>query len=207
MSTSRENSAIAKLLFGETRRSLLGIFYGSPDQSFYLRQIIRMTGAGQGAVQRELELLTGAGIIIRSRVGNHVFFRVNSRNPIFNELRGLIIKTIGLADVLRSSLEPIANNIRFAFVYGSFAEGRDTASSDIDVTVIGSVTFGEVIQALRSAQEILGREINPTVYPVSEFVMKVSKSNSFLRRVFSREKIFLIGDEDELTRLAGEPLA
>lgn len=207
MSTIRNSSTLAKTLFGETRRAVLAILYGRPDQSFYLRQIIRMIGAGQGAVQRELELLTRAGIIMRSRVGNQVFFKANPRCPIFNELRGIIIKTSGLADVLRSSLDPIASNIRFAFVYGSFAEGSDTAASDIDVMVIGSVTFGEVVQALRSAQETLGREINPTVYPVSEFVMKVSKSNNFLNRVLSGEKIFLIGEEDVLARLAREPLA
>ncbi|MHB9027374.1 MAG: nucleotidyltransferase domain-containing protein [Candidatus Latescibacterota bacterium] len=205
MSTSDDKNSLANTLFGETRLAVLTLLYGRPDRLLYLRQIVRMTGAGQGAVQRELKLLSDAGIIERSRTGNHVFFRANSRCPIFDELRGIIIKTAGLADVLRDALDPIAGNIRSAFVYGSYADGRDTPASDIDVMVIGNVSFGEVVRTLQSAQEILSREINPSVYPEGEFIRKVSDRNAFLERVLDGGKIFLIGDEDELGRLAQEP--
>lgn len=206
MSTIRNSSTLAKVLFGQTRRAVLAILYGRPDQSFYLRQIVRMVGAGQGGVQRELKLLSEAGVIERSRVGNQVFFQANPRCPIFNELRGLIIKTTGLADVLCAALDPIECTIRTAFVYGSFADGRDTVASDVDVMVIGDVPFGEVIQALQTAQVTLGREINPTVYPEREFIKKASDKNNFIGRILSGKKIFLIGDEDELARLAPKPL-
>lgn len=185
---------------------VLSLLYGRPDQTFYLRQIIRMTGSGQGAVQRELGMLAEAGIIVRSRVGNHVFFQANSRCPVFSELRGLIMKTAGLADILREALKPLTYVIRAAFIYGSFADGRDTASSDVDVMIIGDIPFGTVLQALNPAQEKLGREINPNVYPVSEFSRKMSEDNSFIERVLTRKKIFLFGDEDEFGRLARESL-
>jgi len=206
MSTINNNSSLTKTLFGETRRAVLAILYGHPDQSFYLRQIVRMVGAGQGGVQRELKVLADSGIIERSRVGNQVFFQANPRCPIFNELRGLIIKTTGLADVLRNMLKPLERRIHTAFIYGSFAGGRDTKASDVDVMVIGDVTFGEVIQALQTAQETLGREINSTVYPKHEFIKKASDKGNFIGRVLSGKKIFLIGDENELARLAPKPL-
>jgi predicted nucleotidyltransferase len=166
-----------------------------------------VVGAGQGGVQRELKVFADAGIIERSRVGNQVFFQANPRCPIFNELRGLIIKTTGLADVLRNMLKPLERRIHTAFIYGSFAEGRDTRASDVDVMVIGEVEFSEVTNALMPAQETLGREINPTVYPEREFVKKVSDKNNFFGRVLSGKKIFLVGDEDELARLVPKPMA
>lgn len=202
MSTIKDNISLAEMIFGETRLAVLSLLYGRPDQSFYVRQVIRITGAGQGAVQRELKLLSEAGIIERSKVGNQVFFRANQRCPIFGELRGIIIKTAGLADVLRAALNPVAKNIRTAFIYGSYAEGRDTAASDVDIMVIGGVSFGDVVQALNAAQEILNRELNPSVYPEREFIRKVSEKNAFMERVLAGGKIHLIGDEDELGRLA-----
>jgi len=193
---------LARALFGKTRRSLLAILYRDPNQSFYVRQIIRLIGSGHSSIQRELKQLSEAGILTRSHKGRDVYYQANLNCPIYEELRSLILKTSGLGDILRAALGPLDNCIKASFIYGSFTVGRDTASSDVDLMVIGDVTFGEVVQALQPAQETLGREINPTVYPPSEFVKKVSDKNNFLNRVLSGKKIFLIGDNNELARLA-----
>jgi predicted nucleotidyltransferase len=203
MGTSATHETIASALFGRTRRTVLGILYTHPGESFYLRQIVRAAGVGQGAVQRELRRLSGVGIIQREQRGRQVFYRANPACPAFDELHALMVKTAGLADVLKQALEPLADVIETAFVYGSVAGGRENARSDVDVMVIGEAAFGDVVEALRPAEEVLRREANPTVYPPGEFRAKVAAGHHFLTSVLDEARIFLLGDEDDLQRLAG----
>lgn len=139
--------------------ALLGLFFVRPEQSFYLRQVVRMAGIGLGAVQRELARWVEAGLLVRTRRGNQVYYRANTASPVFSELKGLAVKTAGLAEVLREALTGLADRIRVAFVHGSVARGEETVESDVDVVVVvvGAVTFSEVVAALHRAQEQLGR--------------------------------------------------
>jgi uncharacterized protein len=200
MSTSKES--LSTTLFGKARREVLSLLYGSSDQSFYLRQLARLTGLGIGALQRELEALSQAGIIERTPRGTHIFFKANAACPIFQELKGIVTKTIGIGEVLRKALEPLAGRVRWAFIHGSTAKGRETAASDVDMIIIGDATFEEIISALQEAQEKTGREINPSVYPVEEFLRKIKEGHHFLSAVMREPKTFLVGEEDELQRLA-----
>ena len=188
-------------LFGKTRRAVLALFYGHPDRSLYLREIVRMVGAGQGAVQRELAQLTTAGLVTRIQRGNQVFYQANPETPIFSELKSLIVKTDGVADVLRELLAELANKITVAFIHGSIARGQAKGGSDIDVVVVGDVDFSDLVMTLRPAQERLQREINPTVYSPAEFRKKLQTGHHFLTTIMGTPKIFLIGGERELTRL------
>jgi predicted nucleotidyltransferase len=162
---------------------------------------------GRGAVQRELENLVNAGLVIRRKQGNQVYYQANPQSAIFSELKSLMIKTAGVAEVLRESLTPLEERITTAFIYGSFAKGTETAYSDVDVLVIGDVKFSEVVDLLGSAQESLGREVNPSVYPAEEFVRKVSEGQHFVTSLIEEPKIFLIGDEDVFRRLVEKRLA
>jgi uncharacterized protein len=200
---------LSSLLFGKakTRRAILAILYGHTDESYYLRQIVRTTGFGLGPIQRELKQLTEAALIRRSESGHQVYFQANSASPVFKELKSLITKTVGVSDTIHNALAPLADRISLAFVYGSIARGEEKRQSDIDLLVVGSASFSEVVKTLRSAQETLGREINPTVYPVEEFRSKIAGGHYFIREVLSGEKIFVSGDEHDLKRLAGERLA
>ena len=126
---------------------------------------------------------------------------------MFEEIKGLVIKTAGVADVLRTALAPLGDRIRIAFVFGSVARGQQRAQSDVDLFIVGEVAFGEVVSSLADAQVRLQREINPTVYPPEEFSRKLSTGHHFLRNVLRREKVFLIGDQRELARLAEKRLA
>ncbi len=199
--TSGEHPSLVDSLFGETRKTMLALFYGHVDEPYYVRQIMKIVGAGIGIVHRELERLTNSGIINREKRGNQVYYTANKDCPIFEELRGLVVKTFGVADVLKTTLTPIAERIRVAFIYGSFAKGMENHKSDIDVMVIGNVKFTEVAVALHDAQEKLRREVSPTVYSVKEFKEKVAVKHHFLTSVLKAEKIFLIGSEHELARL------
>lgn len=194
-------------LFGQTRRTLLALLYGHADEAYYLRQIARATSLGLGAVQRELQQLSAAGIISRTVRGQHVYYQANPECPVFSELRSLVIKTVGVGDVLRSALAPLGDQIRVALIYGSFARGDERSGSDVDLLVVGKASFGEVAAALGAAQDTLSREVNPTVYSSSEFTAKLAAGHHFLTSVMRDKKIFLIGDQHELARLGSERLA
>lgn len=193
---------LAATLFGKTRRAILSLVFARPGEAFYLRQLMRAAGIGRGTVQREVEVLTRAGILRRIVRGRQVYYEANPECPVFPELRGLVVKTAGVADVLKGALAPLAERLRVAFVYGSVAHGAERSGSDIDLMVIGDPAFGEVVVALAPAQEILGREVNPTVYPPDEFRAKRAARHHFVSTVLKGKKIFVIGDERELARLA-----
>jgi predicted nucleotidyltransferase len=148
-----------------------------------------------------LENLVDAGLVLRCKLGNQVHYQANPHTPIFRELKSLMVKTAGVADVLREALLPLEARIITAVVYGSFAKGTERADSDVDVLVVGDVLFSEVVETLASAQEAIGREVNPSVYPVEEFLKKVSEGHHFVASLVREPKIFLIGDEDVFGRL------
>jgi predicted nucleotidyltransferase len=194
------------ILFGKVRRSILSLLFGHIDEAFYLRQVVRATGFGLGPVQRELKQLTESGIIRRSVSGRQVYFQANADSPIFSEIKGLITKTVGIGDTLRAALAPIAGQIEVAFIYGSIARGEEVAESDVDLLVVGDASFADVVMNLQAAQKLIGREIIPAVFPADEFKAKVSAKQHFLTSVIKGPKIYLIGDENELGRLASKRL-
>jgi predicted nucleotidyltransferase len=207
MGTHAHSEAISQVLFGQTRTAILSLLYGHGDESFYLRQLVRETGAGNGAVQREVKQLSDAGLIVRKTVGNLVFYQANRKSPVFSELRGLLLKTAGVRDVLREALAPLKNRIEVAFVYGSIAAQKDWVESDVDLMIVGDATFDEVVPRLSDAQKRLRREINPTIYPVREFRAKVASGNHFLTSVLQSKKLFVFGNENDLRELSAKRLA
>ena len=198
---------LADLLFGRTRGAVLALLYGRADQSFYTREIAREVDASVGAVQRELENLSKVGLILRKSMGNQVFYQANRDAPIFPEMRTLLNKTIGIFGVLRSAIHPLSKRIVAAFVYGSVAREEETAQSDVDLMVIGKATLEEVLSRLSPAEKAIGRSINPTVYSSTEFKSKLAAGNHFLTSVLKGQKVFLLGDEDELRKVGGVRLA
>ena len=207
MSTKlRSINSLSSSLFGKTRRAVLSLLYSHTDESFYLREIARAAGVGLGPVQRELKRLSDSAIISRTVRGNQVYYQANPDCPIFQELRDLVIKTAGVGDVLRASLAPFANRIEVALIYGSFARGEEQRGSDVDLLIVGDLTFSEITSALGEAQDTLGREINPTVYPPREFQSKLRDGHHFLTSVSKEPRILLIGGEHELETLAEERL-
>lgn len=207
MNTSTETTNLGNTLFGKTRRVILSLLYGHTSEEYYLRQIVRITGAGIGPVQRELKQLTEVGIILRRVHGRQVYYQANSNSPIFREMKSLITKTSGVVDTISSVLAPIAENIELAFIFGSFARGEERRSSDIDLIFVGTPTFAEIATQLHPSQEKLGRELNFTVYPSAEFKSKVAEGHHFLNTILGEPKIFVIGDENELNRMVESRLS
>jgi predicted nucleotidyltransferase len=195
------------VLFGSTRRRVLSLLYGRSEQRFYLRQIARETGAAIGAVQRELEALLRGGIIERTTEGRQVYFAANAACPIYSELRSIVLKTAGVVDVIRECLRPLAGRIRAAFVFGSAARGTLRGGSDIDLMVVGDVSFSDVAAAIAPAQERIGRDVSPTLYTPAEFRAKAQSGHHFLSTVLKQPRLFALGGSDELERLAEERMA
>lgn len=192
----------AAVLFGRSMRAVLGPLFGHPERSFYLRELSRLAGTAPSSLQRELAALAACGLVLREARGHQVHFRANRDSPLFAELHGIAVKSFGVADVLRGALSPLGASVRAAFIYGSLARGEAGARSDVDVMVIGSPSFAEVVESLRPFEARLGRSVNPTLYPAVEFAKKAAAGNAFLAEVLRAPKIFLIGGERELRELA-----
>jgi predicted nucleotidyltransferase len=199
---SKKKISISDALFSKVRQRVLGLLYCHPDSDFHTNEIIRLTSSGTGAVQRELENLSSAGLIIVKELGNQKRYQANRNMPLFSELRSIILKTYGLSDVLKTAIKPIANKIQIAFIYGSIAIQEDTATSDIDLMIIGNdLIYADMFELLEKTELQLGRKINPTFYSPSEWERKKNVGNNFITKVLNHPKIFLIGTEDELRKL------
>lgn len=194
--------SLAGALFSQVQLRVLRLFFGHADRTYQISDVIRLAQSGRGAVQRELEKLTAAGILSISMAGTRKSYRVNRQSPIFNELYRLIMKTAGMVDPIRAALEPFRQDIDLAFVYGSVARGTDTAHSDIDLMVFAHDTgYSEIYGALQKAEKILMRPINPTVTNIREWRQKFSDKSSFVRKVTQQPKLFVFGTADELKRI------
>lgn len=195
-------------LYGQTRQAVLSLFFGQPDLRFLQKEVIKGIGLGSGTVQRGLERLWRAEILVRTTEGRQTYHQANHRCPVFEELRGLVRKIFGATQVLQQALEPIANRIDVAFIFGSVASGTERSESDLDLMLVANdVTLSDLIPAVRETERELGREVNPSVYTPKEFSRKLGERQNFLSKVVEGPKLYLIGDEHELGRLAKVRLA
>ncbi len=191
-------TSLADALFTTTQQRVLALIFGQPGRSFYAAELIERTGSGSGAVQRELKRLASSGLVTVRRIGNQKHYQANPDSPVFEELCGLVKKTVALAEPIREALVPLADRIRLAFLYGSIVKGTDTATSDIDILIVADgVTLEDIYSALAQVETDLDRKINPTLYTSQEFMERKANNNTFLARVIAGEHLTLIGDENE----------
>jgi predicted nucleotidyltransferase len=197
--TRVSDGGIAGALFSHVQQRLLALIFGHPETSFYMSEIVQTLRSGTGAVERQLARLEGCGLVSVARIGNQKHYRANREAPIFQELYGIVQKTMGLADPLRRALQPFAPRIKAAFVYGSVAKGTDTSRSDIDLMVIGDdLTYSDLFSGLEQAVKVLARPVNPTILDPSEWMRKRTEGNSFIENVAGQPKIFVFGSEADL---------
>lgn len=195
------HQSLSSTLFPGYRRRVLGLLLLHPEESLHGREIARRTGLPPGTLTRELKRLAAVGLLNCERRGNQLLYGANRRSPIFEELAGILRKTSGLADVVAEALEPLTDRIGLAFIFGSVARGTETQGSDVDLMIIGSVKFGEVVDALHLAQQQLSRDINPKVFTPREWRNRVQGRDPFLREVLASKKLFLIGGENGIEEL------
>ncbi|MEA3138526.1 MAG: hypothetical protein QOK23_695 [Gammaproteobacteria bacterium] len=191
--------SLSNALFSKVQQRVLALIFGQPDRSFYASEIIRNVQSGTGAVERELSRLQRSGLVSVERIGNQKHYRANHQSPIFAELQSLVIKTVALTEPLRRSLEPCADKVRAAFVYGSVTKGMDTARSDIDLMVIGDgLNYSELYAALQNVENALGRKVSPTFLSPKDWRRKASEKGSFISKVNALPKLFVFGSEQDL---------
>lgn len=188
-------------LFPLLRRLVLAELVRTEGSDVNINELARRVGKDAKNVYNELKNLESSGIVVSKRTGNQVYYTLNRGCPIYPELRMLLIKTAGIADVLQDALEPIREKVRVAFIYGSVARGEERADSDVDVMVIGETSIADVIDGITKAEKELRREVNPSIFPVAEYKNKLAEGHHFIANVTKGEKIFLIGDANELTLL------
>jgi predicted nucleotidyltransferase len=194
-----EETGLADALFPRVRQRVLALLFGNPNRSFFSNEVVALAQSGTGAVQRELASLSQAGLLTVTSRGNQKHYRANKAAPVFKELHGLILKTSGLVDILRSALAPLASQIEAAFVYGSVAKRTDTASSDVDVMIVSdTLGYADVFSALESTTGRLGRKVNPTLYSRAELAKRIKQNSAFTTRVLTQDKIWLIGSQETL---------
>ena len=193
---------MADALFPRTRQRLLASLLMSPRQPQYAAELATQLGVRRSTLQRDLRRLTAVGILKSSRNGNRVYFQADDSCPIFPELRSLLLKTTGLVDALREELASVASRIEIAFVYGSVAAGTETAGSDIDLMIVGSVGLMDLVPLLDRATRKFRREVNPTIYTPAEFAQRVRDSR-FAKSVLGKPHLFVLGTGDGLEAIAG----
>jgi DNA-binding transcriptional ArsR family regulator len=190
--------SVLNALFPRIRQAVLAATLMDPAREWYLSDLARHIGVSPSSLQRELASLVDAEILRRRVDGNRVYYRAEADNPIFGDLRGLLLRTAGLKDVLAECLEGLRSRIDVAFVYGSVAREDERASSDIDLMVIGDVGLSELAPALKDAEARLLRPVNPSVYRAEEVVEKLRAGHHFLGTVMGGPKLFIVGGEDDL---------
>jgi predicted nucleotidyltransferase len=185
------------LFSSKTRVEILKLFLFNSENSFYQRQISLLTSQSIRGVQREVEKLQKIGLIEASIQGNRIYYKVNKECPILEELKRILLKSVGIAEVLKENLNRTPD-IRVAFIFGSYARGEESLSSDIDLFIVGSITSKELSTVLSRPKKELGREINYVLYPLEEFKKKIRQNDHFLKTVLREKKIFIIGGDNEL---------
>lgn len=191
---------IEKLISSKARVEILKLFLFNPHDSYYQSQIASLTHQPIRAVQRELKRLQEIGLVMKSTHGNRTLYQVNRKCAIFGELKSIFWKTVGIAAALKGILED-KDMIRLAFFYGSYAEGEESSSSDIDLMVVGDISSRELSRVLAKPRREFAREINYAHFPEKEFRQRVKRGDHFLTSVLAGKKVFLIGDDDELKKI------
>ena len=200
MGMDRSSSiGLAGALLSRVQARVLHLLIGNPDRTFHASEIIRLAHSGSGAVQRELSKLTSAGIVTTTSSGNRKLYQANRQSPIFEELYGIIVKTVGLAEPLKKALKAFNSRISFAFVYGSVAKGKDTAKSDVDLMILGEdLSYSDIFAALQKVEKQILRSINPNLMTIGEWRRKVEDRNFFVINILRQPKVFIVGTEHEL---------
>lgn len=196
---ANRTSLLADVLTSKGRAEIFRLLFGLKQDDLYIREMERLSGLSVATIRSELIKLAELGLVVSRRDGNRVYYRAEKAHPLFPEIHGLVLKTVGLVDVLRSRLE--GADLQVAFVFGSIAQGREGAESDVDLFIVGEVGLRKVSLLLDGVSDQVFREVNPFVIPVDEFRTRVRNKEHFVSSVLQGSKLYIIGDDAELEEL------
>jgi len=191
---------LAEILSSKVRAEIFRLLFSSDNTALHMREIERKSGFSIGTVQRELSKLVKLDLIIKKKDGNRTYYRANKENPIYRDIKSIVQKTVGSIFLLKEALSQ-SKEIKFAFIFGSLASGKQKSYSDIDLFVIGNIGLREVVSLLSGISDKTGREINPQVISKSEFINRLNSNDHFISNIINSDKIFITGTKDEFTKL------
>jgi len=190
-------------LFSSSQAQVWAWVFGQPERRFHLSELLRLTGLGSASLQREIARLVDAGLLTSERVGNLRCFQANAQSPVFAEVVGLTRKALGAGPVMQAALAPLSAKLQGAWIFGSVAKGTDTASSDLDILLVGSdLTLADVLELTVPAEERLGRRVSPTLYTPQEFNERLADPDSFVAQVMRGPLITLLPQATTLKKQA-----
>ena len=189
-------------IMSKTKQKILSATLLKPDKWWYLSDLAKNFKTSPSSLQRDLIILTDADVLEKRQEGNRTYYRANKNSPIFQELQGILIKTVGICDELASALQPLLQQIHTAFIYGSIARREEISISDVDIMIIGNIKLSEVVTTLKPVEKIIDREINPTVYQINDFKKGLKEKSNFLIELMGGEKVFVIGNENKLAEIS-----
>jgi len=192
---------LAELLSSRARAEIFRLLFSATGQELHVREIERRSGLNDSTLRQELRKLVRLDIVQSRRDSNRVYYSAKTENPLYPEIRNLVLKTLGLADVLKSAL--LDKRVRMAFVFGSIARGEEKAGSDVDLMVIGQLGLRDLSRLLSGVEEKIGRDVNPHVLREEEFRKRLRAKEHFVSRVMESPKIFIIGSHHELEAMGG----
>lgn len=198
-------SILADILSSRVRAEIFGLLFGLKEKELHLREIERQVALSLGTIRQDLQKLVKLDLVKARRSGNRLYYQANTENPLYADIRNLVLKTVGLAEILRSALD--REGIEVAFIFGSLASSKERAESDVDLMVIGAIGLRTLSSWLAGVDEQIGREINPHTLKVEEFQRRKQKGNHFLSNVLKSPKLFIIGNENDLEAMGRQRLA
>ena len=190
-------SVLAEILSSKIRAEIFRLLFGISAEELHMREIERRSGYAIGKIQTELKKLLRLDLVKKRKDGNRLYYRANKEHPLYPDIRSLVLKTIGLGDILKNALRQDAD-ISIAFVFGSIARHEETAGSDVDLMVIGKLGLRKLTGMLSGVSEQIGREINPHILSIEEFIKRKTNREHFITQVLEAPKIFIIGDAHDL---------
>ena len=191
------------LLLSRNGQQVLGVLLMHPDRWWYRSELARQLGKSPSGLQKALTALLRSGLLKSRRDGNRLYYQANPETPLYPEIRAIVAKTVGLVDVLRDALAPLSRRIDVAFVFGSVARAEEVGTSDVDLMVVGTAGLSDLAVPLRKAEARLGREVNSVIFPEGELRRKLAARHHFVTSVLDSPKLFVVGTEDDLGRVAG----
>jgi len=189
-------NTLSEILSSRTRAEIFRLLYGPAEEELYVREIERRTGLNDRTIRQEIAKLLKLDLVLDRKDSNRIYYRANKSNPLYPDIRNLVLKSIGLVDILKGALKN--NRIQIAFIFGSLSEGKESSESDVDLFVIGNLGMREVSRLLSGVPEKIGREINPHVMSSDEIKKRNNEKDNFISNVIKSSKLFVIGTENDL---------
>lgn len=190
---------LSDILSSRVRAEIFRLLFGLDEKELHLREMERQAGLSLGTIRQDLQKLVRLDLVTARRDGNRLYYRANIEHPLYQDIRKLVLKTVGLVEILMKALD--REGIKIAFVFGSLASSREKAASDVDLMVIGAVGLRALSSWLSGVSEQIGREINPHTMTVEEFRRRKEKGDHFLTNVLESSKLFILGSEDDLAAM------